>query len=34
VFLRLLPLLAARGIHTLPQAIAASRATTLARLRY
>jgi DNA polymerase III subunit epsilon len=34
VFLRLLPLLAARGIQTLPQALAASRATALAGLRY
>ncbi|MFP5306410.1 MAG: hypothetical protein ACLGI7_11375, partial [Gammaproteobacteria bacterium] len=34
VFLRLLPLLAARGIHTLTQALDASRQTALARLRY
>lgn len=34
VFLRLLPLLEARGLHTLDQVLAASRATDLAQLRY
>jgi DNA polymerase III subunit epsilon len=34
VFLRLLPLLAARGIHTLGEARAASEATYYARLKY
>jgi DNA polymerase-3 subunit epsilon len=34
VFLRLLPLLASRGIRTLPQALEASRGTAFARLRY
>jgi DNA polymerase-3 subunit epsilon len=34
VFLRLLPLLAGRGIVTLGQALEASRATYLARLQY
>lgn len=34
VFLRLLPLLAARGVHTLAQALEASRQTEFAKLRY
>lgn len=34
VFLRLLPLLEARGLRTLDQVLAASRATDLAKLRY
>jgi DNA polymerase-3 subunit epsilon len=34
VFLRLLPLLAERGIVTLAQALEASRASYLARLQY
>lgn len=34
LFCRLLPLLAARGIHTLGQALAASQQTPLARLKY
>ena len=34
IFLKLLPLLAARGIVTLGQAIEASRSTFHARLRY
>ncbi|TJY58997.1 hypothetical protein E4T66_15540 [Sinimarinibacterium sp. CAU 1509] len=34
VFLRLLPLLEARGIHTLRSALESSRATALARVRY
>jgi DNA polymerase-3 subunit epsilon len=34
VFLKLIPLLAERGVHTLGEALAASEKTYLARVRY